>query len=72
MRLFRSEEHVRRWSGDAGIPAGAIFTLDSLWTLAQHWFEDRLHPAWRRRTIDEAHAIFAQAGLTGPFWRLDS
>ena len=72
MRLFRSEEHVRRWSERAGIAVGAVFSLDSLWRLAQLWFEDRLSPNWRRRTMDEAHAIFREAGLTGPFWRLDA
>ena len=71
MRLFRSEEHVRRWSDDTNVPVGAVFSLESLWALARRWFEDRLHPSWRRRTIEEAHAIFAEAGLTDPFWRLD-
>ena len=72
MRLFRSEEHVTRWSEVTGIPVGAIFSLDSLWTLAQLWFADRLSPDWRRRTKDEVHAIFARAGLAGRFWNLDS
>lgn len=72
MRLFRSEEHVRTWSERSGIPVGASFGLDALWKLAQLWFHDRLSPAWRRRTIDEAHEIFATAGLRGGFWRLDT
>ena len=71
MRLFRSEEHVTRWSARAGIPVGAVFPLDSLWRLARLWFHDRLSPQWRRRTLDEAHAVFAESGLEGPFWRLD-
>ncbi len=71
MRLFRSEEHVKRWSDVSGIASGAIFSVDSLWTLAQLWFHDRLSPEWRRRTMDEAHDVFATAGLTGAFWRLD-
>ena len=71
MRLFRSEEHVRRWSDRAKIPVGAVFGLGSLWRLAELWFADRLAPSWRRRTMDEAHAIFDESGLTGPFWRLD-
>ena len=33
MRLFRSEEHVRRWSEESGVPVGAVFGLDSLWRL---------------------------------------
>ena len=71
MRLFRSEEHVEAWSAKSGIAVGAIFSLESLWTLAKVWFHDRLSPSWRRRSMDEAHDNFAAAGLTGPFWRLD-
>lgn len=71
MRLFRSEEHVRVWSAQAGVPMGATFGVDTLWRLAQVWFHDRLLPAWHRQTIDEAHARFAAAGLAGAFWRLD-
>ena len=72
MRLFRSEEHVRTWSAATGIPVGAVFDVDSLWRLARLWFDDRLSPPWRRRTLEEAHAVFAAAGLTGAFWRLDA
>ncbi|HET7186809.1 MAG TPA: hypothetical protein VFI52_01580 [Gemmatimonadaceae bacterium] len=70
MRLFRSEEHVARWSEETGIPVGDVFSLDSLWRLAQLWFADRLSPDWRRRTVDEANALFAKSGLEGAFWRL--
>ena len=70
MRLFRSEEHVNRVVADWGTPRGATFSLDQCWTLAQRWFADRLDPDWRRRTPDEAHEIFAAAGLTGDFWKL--
>ena len=62
---------MRRWSEESGIAVGAVFTLDALWRLAEPWFRDRLSPTWRRPTLDEAHTIFAAAGLTGPFWRLD-
>jgi len=72
MQLFRSEEHVRTRSKQTGIPVGAIFPLDALWKLSTLWFHDRLSPDWRRRTMDEAHANFAAAGLTGDFWRLDA
>jgi len=63
---------VTTWSEAAGVPVGAVFGVESLWRLAQLWFHDRLSPSWRRRTMDEAHALFAAAGLTGPFWRLDA
>ena len=72
MRLFRSEEHVRRWSEQSGTPVGAIFPLSAAWRLARLWFHDRLDASWRRRTPAEVHAIFEQAGLSGPFWRLDA
>lgn len=70
MRLFRSEEQVERHNAATGQPRGAIFSVEQCRVLAQGWFADRLAPDWRRRTPDEAHAIFAAAGLTGPFWRL--
>ena len=72
MRLFRSEEHVSRWSEQAGTPVGSIFSLHSAWRLAELWFRDRLDVAWRRRTPAEAQAIFERAGLEGDFWRLDA
>jgi hypothetical protein len=70
MMLFRDEEHVTRWSTRSGIPRGASFPPAQLWRLAQAWFHDRLSPDWRRRTVDEVNALFADLGLTGDFWRL--
>ena len=70
MRLFRSEEHIERAVDSRGLARGATFSVDQCWTLAQRWFADRLDPDWRRRTMDEAHAIFAAAGLAGDFWML--
>jgi hypothetical protein len=49
-----------------------MMTIDQMWMLSQLWYGDRLAPDFRRRTMDEAHAIFERVGLTGPFWRLDS
>jgi hypothetical protein len=31
---------------------------------------DRLEPAWRRRSAEEAQSVFSGLGLTDPFWRL--
>jgi hypothetical protein len=70
MLLFRSEEHVRRWADERSVAPGAVFTPQQGWRLAQAWFADRLQPSWRRRTPEEAHAIFTSIGLTGPFWDL--
>jgi hypothetical protein len=71
MLLFRSEEHVERWSQERGSLGGATFTPQQGWDLARAWFDDRLAPGWRRKTSEEARAIFERIGLTGPFWQLD-
>jgi hypothetical protein len=70
MLAFRSEEHVNRWCGQRGVEPGAVFSLDQLWALARGWYSDRLSPEWRRRMPEEAQQVFAGAGLTGAFWRL--
>jgi hypothetical protein len=71
MLLFRSEDHVDRWCASHHVSRGAVFTPAQMWTLATLWHSRRLDPDWRRFTIDEAHAVFERAGLTGSFWRLD-
>ncbi len=70
MLAFRSEAHVDRWCEQTGIPRGASFPLERAWRLADAWYADRLSAGWLRRTPDEAEALFAELGLTGPFWRL--
>ena len=66
MLLFRSEEHVER----AGKTRGAFMTPEQIWRLADTWYHDRDDPAWRRRSAEEAEAVFAEIGLGGEFWRL--
>jgi len=70
MLLFRSEEHVQAWYRNRELSMGATLTLDQQWELARVWYADRLSPEWRRRTPQEAEAVFASLGLTGEFWRL--
>ena len=70
MLLFRSGEHVERWRERREISLGATMTPQQGWQLASAWFDDRLTSDWRRKTPDEARAIFDSIGLTGPFWRL--
>jgi hypothetical protein len=47
---------------------GAVVDLATMWRLGTVWYEDRLHDDHRRRTPAEATAVFAELGLTGPFW----
>ena len=71
MLLFRSEEHMDRWSRSWGLPSGGTLTLDQCWRLAHAWYtDDRRDPTWRRKTASEAQALFTELGLTGPFWQL--
>ncbi len=70
MLLFRSEEHLQRWLEERGLERGATLTLEQQWGLARRWYSDRTDPDWRRRTPEEAEAVFAALGLTGDFWRL--
>jgi hypothetical protein len=70
MLLFRSGEHVERWSRLRGTPTGGVLTPEQGWRLARAWFHDRLTPDWRRPTPEEARGIFDEIGLTGPFWEL--
>ena len=71
MLLFRDEEHVNRWCRQWQLPRGAILPLEQAWRLAQAWFSaDRGAPEWRRPSVDEVEALFAQLELTGPFWKL--
>jgi hypothetical protein len=70
MLLFRSEEHVEGWVRAGHGPKGALLTLDQLWGLSSAWYANRMDPDWRRRTPEEAKALFDSLGLTGEFWRL--
>ncbi|HEY6971799.1 MAG TPA: hypothetical protein VJA94_21490 [Candidatus Angelobacter sp.] len=70
MLLFRSEDHIDRWCNAWHLPRGATLSVDQASQLADRWYSDRLSPQFRRKTVEEAHAIFASLGLTGEFWKL--
>lgn len=71
MLIFRSEEHLEKWLKDWHMPRGAILSLEQCWRLAQAFYEpDRRQPEWRRKNVDEIEALFAELGLTSPFWQL--
>ena len=66
MLLFRSKEHLERWLG-AGHERGAELTLEQQWQLAQKWFAGRHLSEWKKRSADEATAVFRSVGLDGDF-----
>jgi len=70
MLCFRSEAHVRAWRDQWKLD-GEMFGIQQCWQLAHAWYsDDRRAPGWRRKTLDEAEAIFRGIGLTSPFWSL--
>ena len=71
MLLFRSEEHVERWCRSWRMDRGAVLSLETGWQLAKAWYgSDRRQPQWRRRSVEEAEALFSELGLTSSFWKL--
>ncbi len=70
MLLFRSEEHLEEWRRERGLDRGAVLSLQQQWQLADAWYPGRLDPDWKRRTPEQAQAVFEELGLTGTFWRL--
>ena len=45
-------------------------TIEQCAKLAYEWYKDRLDPEGRRKTPEEAKAIFGSLGLIGEFWNL--
>lgn len=71
MLYFRSEEDIDRWCETWRLKRGAVIPVETGWQLAKAWYsEDRRQPSWRRRTADEAQAVFTSVGLTSDFWKL--
>ena len=52
------------------MPRGELLTLGQTWALAKAWYHNRLDPAYRRPTAQEATDTFASVGLRGEFWCL--
>jgi hypothetical protein len=72
MNLFRSEEHVRRWSGYN--PAAAEGTLpfgDWARVFGVEYYRTRLEPDFFLRGLELRQGLFQalkELGKSGPFW----
>jgi len=60
---------MERWCKAWRLTRGGILSIGQAWKLADAWYRDRMSPTFRRRTMDEAHELFASLGLTSGFWR---
>jgi len=68
MLFFRSEERVRAWCAERGVPMRPLVRMDQLWKMAATWYGTRLEPVSRRPQASEMRAIFASIGLDDDFW----
>jgi len=69
MLLFRSEDEIDAWCAARTEPRGETLSLDIVWALSQAWYGNRISPSYRGRTQEEARRVFAEVGLTSPFWQ---
>lgn len=67
-RIFCSPDCVEVWLTDTGNVVGYVMDLSTLWALAAHWYDGRLHRGYHRRDPATAVDYLRSVGLTGPFW----
>lgn len=72
MLVFRNEEEVEAWSRRHDVPRGDVQPIANVWAFAKKWYGRHLDPDWRKWTMQEAKALFAEFALTGPIWDLDT
>ena len=53
------------------MPAGELLNVEQVWEFSRLWYQDRLLPEFKGRSIAEAHQIFETLGLRTGFWRFD-
>jgi hypothetical protein len=70
MLVFPSVEAVDAWSARHAVPRGDVQPIGRVWELARAWYANHRSPTWMKWSSDEASAIFARVGLTGPVWEL--
>ncbi len=69
---FRTEHDVDAWSRRHGLPRGEAVPLERLAALARSWYGRHAAPDYVKWTPAEAQRLFADAGLRGAFWSLDT
>lgn len=72
MLLFRSGDQVLDWSRRHRIPAGDVQPVSRVLELSRRWYGGHLRRDWKKKTVEEARALFAELGFDHPVWQLDS
>ena len=72
MNLFRSEEHVRRWSGyDPTAAEGTLALNDWAYVFSVEFCRRKLEPDFFLRGLELRQGLFQalkELGKSGPFW----
>lgn len=68
--FFRSESAIEEWCLRHHHPRGSALSMEKAVRLAGLWFGDYASPDWRRKTPEQAAAIFAELGLDPDFWTM--
>jgi hypothetical protein len=68
--IFCSEGCVDDWLRRTDNERGYVMSLETLWRLAQHWYDGRLDTPYTRREPTAAAEYFRSVGLRGSFWGL--
>lgn len=67
---FRGADDVDAWCARHRLPRGELVPVPQVRALARRWYGGHAAEDWRKHTVAEAAAIFAEVGLVGPFWAL--
>jgi hypothetical protein len=68
---FKRQADIASWCSRHDLPEGGLMSVEALWRFASDWYGDYLQKPWRKRSPEEAKAVFDRHGLTGPFWAMD-
>ncbi|MBI4766305.1 MAG: hypothetical protein HY787_17175 [Deltaproteobacteria bacterium] len=71
MNLFRSEDHVRNWSGfKANTEGGIVSLLDMAKAFSGNFFKRRLDPDYVSHMQEYMMEMAGSWQAMGPFWQL--
>lgn len=70
MLMFDTEAAIEAWCARHGTPRGDTQPVQRVYEFATVWYGRHLDEDWRKWTTEEARAIFARFGFTGPIWQL--
>ncbi|MGA0391694.1 MAG: hypothetical protein ACO3OW_12625, partial [bacterium] len=63
-----SKAHLQNWLKRTDQNHGEMISLQTCHQLAIQWYSGRAEKHWERRSVDLTQAMFAELGMTGPFW----